>query len=56
MKYEIIYDYCDDYTDERNIVEKFVGSWNELQETIRQMRKNGCFNISAGAISDEDDF
>lgn len=50
--YEIIYDFSDDYTDERNISERFEGSWSELQEYIKQMKQNGCYNISATALYD----
>lgn len=50
--YEIIYDFSDDYTDERNISEMFEGSWSELQEYIKQMKQNGCYNISATALYD----
>lgn len=50
--YEIIYDFSNDYTDERNISEMFEGSWQELQEYIKQMKQNGCYNISATALYD----
>lgn len=46
-KYEIIYDYSDEYGDSTNIVEDFDGSWSELQEYLKRMRQNGCYNISA---------
>ena len=51
--YQIIYDYCSDegYT-ETNIVEDFKGAWSELQEYIKTMRKNGCYNIVAAAITE----
>lgn len=45
-KYEIIYDYCDEFSETCNIVEYFEGSWDELHEYLKQMRKNGCYNIS----------
>ena len=45
--YEIIYD----YDDERNICETFEGDWGELQDYIKTMRKQGCYNISANCIS-----
>lgn len=41
--YLIIYD----YKDERNIRETFYGSWSELQNYIKRMLKNGCYNIDA---------
>lgn len=49
--YEIMYDYCgEDGNEERNIREEFEGSWTELQEHIKQMRKNGCYNITAAEV------
>ena len=45
--YEIMYDYCSDYTDEKNIIEVFEGTWSELQSYIKQMKKQGCYNITA---------
>ena len=48
--YELIYDYCDDYSDEHNIYEVFEGSWTELQDYIKQMKANGCYAISATYI------
>lgn len=44
-RYEIVYDFCNDYTEERGIVEYFDGSWTELQEYLKQMKRNGCYNI-----------
>ena len=53
MKYEIIYDYSDDYGYEYlNNKETFYGDWIELQAEIKQMRKNGCYNITATALED----
>ena len=68
--YEIIYDYSgtaledgwhymepeDRYYDceEHNIRETFVGTWTELQEFIKEMKENGCYNITATCISDGD--
>ena len=48
---EVMYDYCgEDGNEERNIREEFEGSWTELQEHIKQMRKNGCYNITAAEV------
>ena len=49
MKYSIIYD----YDDERNITEEFDGVHTELLDYIKQMRENGCYNISATALDQE---
>lgn len=51
-EYKIIYDYCseDGYTDEHNLSEYFNGTWTELQDYIKQMKRNGCYNIDAIAI------
>ncbi len=44
--YKIIYDRCDPYgNEERNISEWFNGNWFELQDHIRVMKTNGCYNI-----------
>lgn len=51
--YELIYDYSDDYTDERNIHETFEGTWTELQDCIEEMRANGCYNISATSLEQD---
>lgn len=45
-KYEIIYDYSDEWSDSINLVEYFEGSFSELQEYLKQMRKNDCYNIT----------
>lgn len=50
-KYEIVYD----YEDERNIREDYCGSWSELQDYIKQMRKNGCYHIDATCVDDDFD-
>lgn len=59
--YEITYDYCrtEEYdgeyfsVDERNIRETFMGSWDALQEHLKDMKESGCYNISASAYCDE---
>lgn len=48
--YEIVYDYDDGWSEFRNNVETFEGSWTELQDHIRRMRGNGCYNITAESI------
>lgn len=54
-KYEIIYDWCSiDGDEERNIVEEFEGSYTELQDHIKSMRANGCYNISATCINEDE--
>lgn len=60
MTYEIIYDwdnwdpeYPDAYSEEKNIREEFTGTWTELQEYIKTMKKQGCYNIDATCISGE---
>ena len=49
-KYEIIYDYDngvlgEGYFEEKNLREEFTGSWDELQDYIKSMKQNGCYNI-----------
>lgn len=53
--YEIIYDYDDGWTEYQNNVETFEGSWSELQAYIKQMKKNGCYNISATCIREDEE-
>lgn len=49
--YEIMYDYTDEGgNEEKNIREEFEGTWTELQDYIKQMRKNGCYNITAAEV------
>lgn len=45
-RYEIIYDYSDEWSETCNIVDYFDSSFNELQEYLKQLRKNGCYNIT----------
>lgn len=46
--YKIFYDFTDDYGNTAsNCYEFFEGDWFELQEVIKKMRKNGCYNIDA---------
>ena len=46
--YDIFYDYEDDggYVSRDN-KEEFEGDWHELQQYIKSMRRNGCYNIDA---------
>lgn len=49
--YEITYDYTDESGYEcRNIRETFEGSWMGLQDYIKRMRANGCYNIDATSL------
>lgn len=51
MKYKILYDFDDsDGYINRNCVDEFEGDWFELQDHIKQMRSNGCYNIDATAV------
>lgn len=53
MEYAIFYDYTDDGGYEgRNNVEYFYGTWLELQDAIKSMRKQGCYNITASAVKE----
>lgn len=52
-KYEIIYDWCGEESEERNLKETFTGNWFELQDHIKQMRKNGCYNIDATLLNQD---
>lgn len=49
-RYEIVYDYSSEYSDERDIREEFEGDWTELQSYIKRMKQNGCYNIYAACI------
>lgn len=52
--YEIIYDYTDEGGYEsRDNMETFTGTWTELQAYIKQMRKQGCYNIVATEVRNE---
>ena len=55
MLYEITYDYSDEYSDEYNIRETFVGTWIELNGYIKNMWRNGCYNIYAACIDEDFD-
>lgn len=44
--YEIIYDYDDECgTTTTNITEEFIGDWLTLQDYIKTMMSQGCYNI-----------
>ena len=45
--YVIFYDYDNGYDTERNIREEFTGTWSALQDYIKKMREQGCYNIDA---------
>ena len=47
-KYELVYDYADDWVDEHNLREIVeVEDWHELQRMIKDMRREGYYNIDA---------
>lgn len=50
MKYEIIYS-IDEIN--ANLSDIFKGTWTELQERIKRMKNNGCYNIEATCIDAE---
>lgn len=54
MRYEIIFDYDGEWTSECNLVETFDGSWDGLQDHIKEMRENGCSNITASCYDEEE--
>lgn len=52
--YEILYDYDDESGETyKNNSETFEGTWSDLQDYIKQMRQNGCYNIDANEVYDE---
>lgn len=54
-RYELVYDYCstDGDWEEKNIHEEVeMADWYELKEYIKQMRKNGCYNIDAALLGE----
>ena len=53
MLFEITYDICNEYTDEKDIREIFEGSWDELVKYISSMADNGCYHIDTAAIGEE---
>lgn len=55
MKYEITYDYSDDWADCFNQREIFCGeTWDELQEEIERLKAEGCYHIYVAGIEDEE--
>ena len=50
--YEITYDYCsEEGYEETNITERFeCETYQQLKDYIKQMRKNGCYNINASFL------
>lgn len=48
--YEIIYDICYEidgiWIEDSNIVEEFNGTYHEMREYLKEMKQNGCYNIS----------
>ena len=54
--YRIVYDYTDEEGYEsRDIKEEFEGTWSELQDYIKQMRRNGCYHIDACLLYYDED-
>ena len=49
-EFEIVYDYCGEYDEDYNIRETFYGSWFELQDYLKRMKENGCYNIDVAEI------
>lgn len=49
--YEIMYDVDDDT---RNVTETFEGSYDEMRQYLRDLRADGCYNITASWIGGED--
>ena len=54
MRYEIIYDYCDEWTEDTNICETFDGTYDELQDYLKQMKEAGCYYFSVSCIGEEE--
>ena len=50
--YSIIYDFDDEWAGTGTTEEEFEGTWLELQDYIKQLKKNGCYHIDATCISD----
>ena len=53
MRYEIIYDYSDEWADEYNLTNEFTGTHEELEDYLRQLREAGCYHFSVSCIADE---
>ena len=53
MRYEIIYDYCDEWTEDFNIGTTFEGSHSELEDYLKQLREAGCYHFSVACVCDE---
>lgn len=53
-KYEIVYDYTSEEDSvAENCVEIFEGNWLELQDYIKKMKEQGCYNIDANLICED---
>lgn len=50
--YEITYDYDDEWSGGGTSSETFEGSWQDLQDYIKQLRASGCYNIDAACVDD----
>ena len=54
-RYNVFYDFCDECgNEEHDIKFVFEGTWSDLQDHIKLMKKAGCYNIDAVAEPDEE--
>lgn len=59
FEYEIIFDYHDKYgffPDEENFSEMFVGTSEELDSRVRDLRDCGCRNIRFSCLQEHEEF
>lgn len=49
-KYEVIYDYDNGYDEEKDILEEFEGTYLDLQNFIKYLKKSGAYHINATSI------
>lgn len=50
--YDLGYECCGQWIEEFYLVEIFTGTHIELMEHIKDMRNNGCYNISATCVNE----
>lgn len=56
MSYELVYDHTgQEGIEEKNIHEKFEGTWTELQEYVKKLKATGCYHIDAAALYEEEE-
>ena len=53
--YSVTYCYDDEWSGSGCSEEDFEGSWLELQDYISRLKANGCYNINASFLYDDDD-